>query len=701
MPAPGQNNACGSEQVRANSAEGQLSPSKTVPLTRSLCVRKSFLAMPGKKNRKNFATFEGLPQKETTKSQTPEFSGPNYDFDNDPRWRNKPLTPNQLLVHDIRLESLRQDAPPRLEVSERRSGSLVPPSASETPPAAYAHAVHAAENPIDQVKLSSLEDDYGWMRHLRLTPQTQDYDSFKASKCRWIHCSSKFSEYLSGFLWGLSDELVIAATSIRLLEHAIQRNTRFSKHGKYFVPFCESLQPDPAKTGEAGMYPLLLSVPFLDWTVLGKTPPLRFQVDKRHGYASAKSSMHPIRSILQHFFRLEDTEDRESSQVFARHKPWTTDREMDLKVRQWYGHYPSGLDVDELWILAIDAEHIVTFSSNQTWKSRWPPLQLSSRISDISFRGIRDDFFQHDENREYTAMTHVFASLSGAVGMLHRNFWPDIVLCLTDRYAGYLGHLQYRLHRSPSTKLVLDLISCQEELNIVVQITQQQISMIADLQSMTEHEDGDPFETAAMLSHRRPLSSDYAGEFNDGGAHMSRHRRESNPLRRRRQTSTLTDPLAQLADHLERELVDLQDLRDNTDRLVTRTIQLVNIRLEDHGRAIIVFTVVTIIFLPLSFVSSFFGINTVDIRNLQTSQWLFWVVAILTTLAVVGISMFLAFKSPDIWEQVGRRKEIKREKRVSRRTARRQKWTGARHRGGLGAAAETDVEELEDWPKGS
>nr|POF01311.1 hypothetical protein CFP56_21259 [Quercus suber] len=653
--------------------------------------------MPGKRNRKNFATFEGLPQKETTEAHAPEFSDPSHDFDNDPQWRNKPLTPNQLLVHDVRVESLRRDAAARLEVSERRTGSLVPPTAGVTAPAAYAHAAHAAENPIDQRKLSALEDDYGWMRYLRLPPQTHGYNDFKASKCRWIHCSSKFTEYLSGFLWGLSDELVIAASSIRLLEHAIQRNTRFSQHGKYFVPFCESLQPDPSKRGEAGMYPLLLSVPFLDWTVLGKTPPLRFQIDKRHGYESTKSSMHPIRSILQHFFRLEDTEDRESSQVFARHKPWTTDREMGLKVRQWYGHYPSGLNVDELWILAIDAEHIVTFSSNQTWKSRWPPLQLSSRISDISFRGIRDDFFAHDENREYTAMTHVFASLSGAVGMLHRNFWPDIVLCLTDRYAGYLGHLQYRLHRAPSTKLVLDLISCQEELNIVVQITQQQINMITDLQSMTEHEEEDIFETAPILSHRRPLSSEYAGEFGDGAAPTSRHRRESN-LSRRRQANNLTDPLAQLADNLERELVDLQDLRDNTDRLVNRTIQLVNIRLEDHGRAIIVFTVVTIIFLPLSFVSSFFGINTVDIRNLQQSQWLFWLVAVLTTCSVVGISMFLAFKSPDIWEQVGQRKEIKREKRVSRRKTRRQKFAGRRR--GL-SVADTDVEELEDWPKGS
>lgn len=138
---------------------------------------------------------------------------------------------------------------------------------------------------------------------------------------------------------------------------------------------------------------MLMCLPFLDWSIQGEKPPLRSQVDRREGYSSVRSSSHLLRTVLQHFYRLEDTADREASQVFARHKPWSTDRELDLKVRQWYGHYPTALNVDELWILLVDAEHIVTFSSNQTWKSRWPPLQLTSRISDISFHGLMNASF--------------------------------------------------------------------------------------------------------------------------------------------------------------------------------------------------------------------------------------------------------------------------------------------------------------------
>ena len=383
-----------------------------------------------------------------------------YDYDANPLWRQKPLTPNCLLVHDIRLETWRPDRGPMLEMNERATSTLVPDTAAMTPSASYVRAASATDNPIEKQKFVELEENYAWMRHLRLRKYQRDaFDNPDSAKCRWLHCSSKFPEYLSGFLWALSDNMETVGESLRLLDHAVQRNTRFSKHGKYFTPFFQSLRP-AGEEGAGETYLMLVSVPFLDWTLLGATPPLRFQVDRREGFRSSRSSTHLLRSILQHFYRLEETADRESTQVFAKHKPWSTNRELGLKVRQWYGHYPSALNVDELWILAVDAEHIITLSSNQTWKSRWPPLQLTSRISDVSFRGLRNGFFATGNDVSYTSTTHIVACLSGAVGMLHRNFWPDMPLCLTDRYAGYLSHLQMKLHRSPSTKLVMDLMAC-------------------------------------------------------------------------------------------------------------------------------------------------------------------------------------------------------------------------------------------------
>lgn len=125
--------------------------------------------------------------------------------------------------------------------------------------------------------------------------------------------------------------------ALRQIDRCIRSNERFSKHGKYFSPFFKPLYRSNNSSGSGQA--ILASLPFLDWTI-PNPPPLRHQIDDREKYASS-SSFHPLRSILQHHYRLEDTSDREKSQVFARHQPWNTDREIDLKVRRWYALFNS------------------------------------------------------------------------------------------------------------------------------------------------------------------------------------------------------------------------------------------------------------------------------------------------------------------------------------------------------------------------
>jgi hypothetical protein len=68
-------------------------------------------------------------------------------------------------------------------------------------------------------------------------------------------------------------------------------------------------------------------------------------------------------------------------------------------------------------------------------------------------------------------------------------------------------------------------------------------------------------------------------------------------------------------------------IRDNKDR---------------QEAAIYAFTIVTIIFLPISTVASVFGMNTNDVRNMGQSQWLFWAVALPLTTLVIVVSLFAA-----------------------------------------------------------
>jgi hypothetical protein len=86
--------------------------------------------------------------------------------------------------------------------------------------------------------------------------------------------------------------------------------------------------------------------------------------------------------------------------------------------------------------------------------------------------------------------------------------------------------------------------------------------------------------------------------------------------------------------------------------LSDRTKQSLEINEEDHGKAIMVFTVVTIIFLPLSFVTSFFGMNTVDIRDMNSGQGLFWAIAIPLAAVTMGSTMFIGYNGDELRDAI-------------------------------------------------
>lgn len=70
-------------------------------------------------------------------------------------------------------------------------------------------------------------------------------------------------------------------------------------------------------------------------------------------------------------------------------------------------------------------------------------------------------------------------------------------------------------------------------------------------------------------------------------------------------------------------LAALEQLLRRVQRLTDDTKTRVEINDDDHGKAILMFTIVTLVFLPLSFVASFLGMNTADIRNQTANQMLY------------------------------------------------------------------------------
>lgn len=73
---------------------------------------------------------------------------------------------------------------------------------------------------------------------------------------------------------------------------------------------------------------------------------------------------------------------------------------------------------------------------------------------------------------------------------------------------------------------------------------------------------------------------------------------------------------------------------------------LINIKAEDKNVAIFMFTIVTVVFLPLSFVTSYLGMNTSDVRDLKQGQWLFWAIGGAVTVITLMAVCILAFRGP-------------------------------------------------------
>jgi hypothetical protein len=70
---------------------------------------------------------------------------------------------------------------------------------------------------------------------------------------------------------------------------------------------------------------------------------------------------------------------------------------------------------------------------------------------------------------------------------------------------------------------------------------------------------------------------------------------------------------------------------------------MIEVRKESNSNAITIFTTVTVIFLPLSFITSYLGMNSIDIRNGTFHQSLFWAIA-LPSAACLALTLWVVIR---------------------------------------------------------
>ncbi|KAL5349298.1 hypothetical protein ACLOAV_005588 [Pseudogymnoascus australis] len=124
-----------------------------------------------------------------------------------------------------------------------------------------------------------------------------------------------------------------------------------------------------------------------------------------------------------------------------------------------------------------------------------------------------------------------------------------------------------------------------------------------------------------------------------------------------------------LVDH---KLRDIREMHDWVSHLQASNLQKIDTNKDRQEAAIYAFTIVTIVFLPLSTVAGIMGMNTVDIRDMEFSQWVFWAAAIPLMVIVITLCLIWAGELGNFWEgfrDLWRRRDKGRRKKVSMATS--------------------------------
>lgn len=176
---------------------------------------------------------------------------------------------------------------------------------------------------------------------------------------------------------------------------------------------------------------------------------------------------------------------------------------------------------------------------------------------------------------------------------------------------------QFQVNHRPGKRLLRDINLLQEELNVLSEVNSWQMKLIQNYIAVLDD-----------ISYEKDIPA----------------RRAMFPYEHLLLTSCL--------ENLSLASEDCAELKRRCGPLSERTKQSLEINEEDHGKAIMVFTIVTVVFLPLSFVTSYLGMNTVDIRDMGSEQSLFYIIAIPLTVVTVGACLLIGYNGDDLRDLV-------------------------------------------------
>ncbi|KAI0862286.1 hypothetical protein F4860DRAFT_123398 [Xylaria cubensis] len=392
----------------------------------------------------------------------------------------------------------------------------------------------------------------------------------------------------------------------------------------------------------------------------------------------AQAPLHTRRTLDQYYFpTLEDTSLRDRDQVVYRGTK--------------YGS-PRVVMVDQLWLWILNDNTIITSFPRRWGRNKPDPSgvhkSLRVRLEQEEISSIHHlaliiidqcsrVFFERTKPLDQRPeVMDLFASAIGHVTeqttVAYESFWRNLSIesSINPSVDGNISHHR-RLDINPEGVILQEAQDIAEELRMMGQVFTDQWKVTKDLKRYLKYPEGEgneqPRELAALekLIVRLLSQQDSVKQHSPDTSVNSQDtsvKEVNNPTS---QTATNLQSAAYeaavLLENIEDRRAEIQDLESSALRICQQLEGLLSLKQQQasiveakaallradesykQGRAIMAFTLVTIFFLPLGFVATFFGMNN---REINGADWLsldeqiryMFIVTIATVIIIVSVA---------------------------------------------------------------
>lgn len=389
-------------------------------------------------------------------------------------------------------------------------------------------------------------------------------------------------------------------------------------------------------------------------------------------YLNRKPSLHPRRTLDQFFYRGIDTSARDRDQVVYRYC-------------EDHGHERKVFMVDQLWVFVLHKDLIVScfperwdlgarkdplgvldgIVAEMNAKTR-PPVRsvyhmailIAGRCTGMFSRqgaGGQDyqflDMFESSVGRVTEDLTHLFHQFEQASTQSKQWVRPSRRSKLrsskskgktvTEEFSSFDRLLDIGVE----TSLLTEVRDIRDELNILTMILNSQLWTLGDLKNCLVEE----LSLSAAASGRLLRSANNVNHWHVADIRKRTLEQERHLKVHKRDIQSMDEQ----AERLYQSLTDLLDLKQkHSNALEARFASEQALAAARSGQTVMVFTIVTIVFMPMSFIAGYFGVNTESFDHLADDYVAIWTFG--GGLAISAVFIFMAFAVVDITKAMAR-----------------------------------------------